>query len=424
MKVFIGLIEVVGYFGRLNQGLNDSGIYSTMVNVTNDVRQYGYSDNSNQLVIFLKQIQSRRISNQNGVLKLFYFMIESCLRFILFIWACFNFDVFIFGSASTFFSGYDMPILKLLGKKIICVFTGSDIRPPYLNGYYYNELSTSEIIRMAAAYKEKMKWVEKWSDVIVSYEPQAQFQVKPFVSGSFLGFPFLQASDAQPATKNLAANDTIRILHCPTRPLEKGTPIIEKLIDKLKKQGFNIELIVIVGQSYATVQENIQQCHFVIDEVYSDLPMAGLSTEAAYWGKPTVVSGYYATCLEMGNLLYEEIPPTLFIHPEELESAVIKMIVDRQYREELGKQAREYVRTRYSLEQVAANYQKLIEGEIPKEWIADPLKAKYFHGWGMSEATIRDSIRKVVNKGGIKALQLQDKPELEKLVLDFAGIDL
>jgi hypothetical protein len=61
----------------------------------------------------------------------------------------------------------------------------------------------------------------------------------------------------------------------------------------------------------------------------------------------------------------------------------------------------------------------LVNGEARPEWFFDPRDIIYFHGWGMPEASLRKRLGELIAFGGVGALQLADKPQLERAILDF-----
>lgn len=63
--------------------------------------------------------------------------------------------------------------------------------------------------------------------------------------------------------------------------------------------------------SNATVLQELQQCDFVIDELYSDVPLAMLATEAAIFGKPVIVGGYYSNNFSPENPDSQIPPPSM-----------------------------------------------------------------------------------------------------------------
>jgi hypothetical protein len=63
---------------------------------------------------------------------------------------------------------------------------------------------------------------------------------------------------------------------------------------------------------------------------------------------------------------------------------------------------------------------QIIKGDIPDEWFFDPKRIRYVHGMGLSEERARNIVKAVIRHGGVEALQLSDKPELENLFVAFA----
>jgi hypothetical protein len=104
-----------------------------------------------------------------------------------------------------------------------------------------------------------------------------------------------------------------------------------------------------------------------------------------------------------------------------MEAAIETLIVDTAYRHELGAKAKQFAETNWAPKAVAARYLRLIHGDVPADWLFDPRQLRYLHGCGLPEARTKELVREVIACGGVDALQLQDKPELERLFVEFAG---
>ena len=115
-------------------------------------------------------------------------------------------------------------------------------------------------------------------------------------------------------------------------------------------------------------------------------------------------------------------PPSQICQPQEIESAIEQLIVDENYRRNLGAAAQDFVRSKWSAEKVAKRYISLIEGEIPHAWWINPRDVKYLHGCGLSEVQTQENIRKVVEYGGREALGLSHRLDLEEAFMEFSGI--
>ncbi|HQI24985.1 MAG TPA: hypothetical protein PLV15_09095 [Smithella sp.] len=135
-----------------------------------------------------------------------------------------------------------------------------------------------------------------------------------------------------------------------------------------------------------------------------------------------MIGGYFSVDMHK-YIKKENIPPSLFVHPDDIEQAIEKLIVDVEYRLKLGRQAQMFVRTQWAPEAVAKRLLQLIEGNIPDEWWFDPQTIRYVHGGGVPAAQVRRIVHGLIDHFGIASLQMADKPDLEKAFLEFALLD-
>ncbi len=259
--------------------------------------------------------------------------------------------------------------------------------------------------------------IEKYADAIITQPAISHFHKKKVGNFIAIGHPFTSITPDD-CTHNNTSRE-ITILHSPSDPIGKGSAHIRAAIADLKKRGYNINFIEITGKPHQEVIENLQRCDFIVDQVYSDLPMPGFATEAAWFGKPAVIGGYYKNYIH-NDCLPEHIPPSLYCHPDEITSAIERLIVDKEYRLELGRRAQEFVRTQCTPEQVARRYLQIIEGTIPEEYMFDPNTIRYVQGYGMPESQSKEIIRNMIEHYGIESLCLSDKPELEQRFREYA----
>lgn len=419
-RIFLGLLEIAGYYTNLKTAFQSRGLECTFIDISDHSFKYGGSDIPNILVLWKIWANKRAFSNENLLLKGFYVFISQMLSFPLFLWALYSFDVFIFSYGRSFLiKNLDLPILKLFNKKIIFVFFGSDSRPPYIEKFIKSEdkYSILQCIKNTARQKNKLHQIEKYANFSINHPPTSHFHEKKIIQWLAVGIP-----KKYPLSNNVGSireDSKIKILHAPSDPVVKGTEKIRKSIQSLQEKGYPIEYIEIVGKPHSTVINELNKCDFVIDQLYSDTPMAVFATEAAWHGKPSVVGGYYANYIH-SDVLEDMIPPSLYCHPDNIQDSIEKMIVDESFRNNLGKKAREFVQKIWSPDMVAERYLRLIKGDIPGEWYYDPNNIRYLQGAGLPEQCAKNNIKAIIEYNGIKSLQLSDKPELEKSFKDFA----
>ncbi|MCD6578929.1 hypothetical protein J7L48_05595 [bacterium] len=334
--------------------------------------------------------------------------------------AILKYDVFIFGFTTSFFNFIDLPILKFLNKKIIYVFHGSDSRPPYINGAVMTKNRKNDISECLLLTKKRRKiirTIDKYADIIIDHPPMGLFHERPFVLVLSIGIPY--NSPENPITGLGDNPDTVCILHSPSHLEAKGTHIIRDTISNLKSKGYNIEFVEIMGKPNSVVLEEVARCDFVVDQLYSDTPLAGFATEAAFFGKPAVVGGYYAEYI-YDDYSEDDIPPSYYCHPDDIEKAIEKMITDKEFRLGLGKKASDFVKTQWHPAKVAERYLRIILDDIPEEWLYDPQRISYIYGAGISKERAKQLVKALIEKYGKEVLQLNDKPELEKKFIEFS----
>jgi glycosyltransferase involved in cell wall biosynthesis len=336
----------------------------------------------------------------------------------MFIWAFYHYNVFLFGFGLSFFPLHlDLPILKFFDKKIIFTFFGSDERPPYINGTLLNRNPELEDYKKKSQeIKSNIVSIEKYADHIITLPASAHFHQKKSIDWLLIGIPIALLShndSGQTKTKS------IRILHSPSNPTAKGSTQIRSAIAELRQKGYCIDFVEITKRPHCDVINALQECDFVVDQVYSDSPMAVFAAEAAWFGKPAVLGGYYADYVH-NDYAPEDIPPSLYCHPDEITSSIERLIIDKEYRQELGRQACNFVKTKWTSEQVAFRYLQIIEDTIPKKFIFNPNYIQYVQGGGMSESRNKDVIRRMIEKYGIGSLCLSDKPKLEQRFIEYA----
>ena len=419
-KIFIGLTEIAGYYSNLKKGFQELDIECTFVDLSHHPFQYTGADENFIFIKLYKLFQKQMSKYSLKIVKAPFYILSQLFKIPIFIWALYNYNVFIFGFGRSFFWNFDLPILKLFNKKIIFVFNGSDGRPPYIDGAKHN-LTIHDYKTLSRKIKSNIVAIERYADWIVTHPPYAHFHCKKTIKGLLIGLPFdtHKLNGCEKEQYGTKEKQQIKILHSPSDPIAKGTSHIRAAISDLVEKGYSIDFVEITGRPHKEVIKELQFCDFVIDQVYSDTPLAGFATEAAFFGKPAVVGGYYADYIDF-DFSVDDIPPSLFCHPEKMRDEILRLIVDKNYRERMGKEAQNFVRTRWTPEQVAKRYLQLIEGTIPEEFIFDPNTIQYTQGGGIPESKSKAIIRDMIEQYGIGSLCLSDKPELEQRFREYA----
>lgn len=417
-RIFIGLTEVAGYNFSLKQGFDVLGVCSSFYDLGDHSFVYSSSAVRNPYIGLIKAL-NRRAGSATRALPRYLFRLAYFASIVpLFVWALLRFDVFIFSFGQSFLRLHDLPILKFFGKKIIFVFLGSDSRPPYLNRKFHTNGRLANTIKLTRQIKENIARIEAFADVILNHPPTAQFHQRKFVQFLKIGIPTAFGFSGAPAASTPGGQ--VRILHAPSFAEGKGTDRIRLAIASLQAKGFPIAYVEIINRPNGEVLEALKACDFVVDELYSDTYMARFAAEAAFFGKPSIV-GSYASAADMGDLCRADIPPVHHCHPDEVERSIERLVSDAAYRNELGRQAHDFVLTQWSPKAVATRFMALVSGDIPAAWLADPQQIRYLYGWGAPIGIAQTALSQYLAAAGPSGLELDDKPVLKDLLIKFAA---
>ena len=305
---------------------------------------------------------------------------------------------------------------------VVVVYHGSDSRAPYLNPVivgYNGDFDAKVYVLETKVIKNKLKKIERYADLIINNPHASHLHEGKIINWFCIGAPFFLPPLSEENDTNCSSDDSCVIVHAPTRPGPKGSIQIEKAINALKKKGHNIEYVKLVEKPNSEVLENLSKCDFVVDELFSDAIMAGFAAEAASFGKPAV-EGMYEYEKIKNSIPVEMVPPVLSCSPDDVESAIEKLIVDKKFRISLGKKAREFLENQWSPEAVAKRFLLLAKNEIPDNWWFDTKNINYLLGWGVTRERTKNLLRTIFQSYGTSALQLKHNPNLEKAFIHFA----
>jgi glycosyltransferase involved in cell wall biosynthesis len=429
-KIFIGPIEIAGYYSNLEKGLKELGI--SCDHITYYDHRFGYNKGEAKVPLLIritKFFNNKKNADSSFISKVLIAFPGEFFSAAWAIYAIFKYDIFIFTFGRSLIRfNIDMYLLNILNKKVISnLSSGSEARPPYIDGGYQDINLSSYPNNIIVASAKKIKKIvvrhERLATYIVGHSlSTSHFSSNKFINSTILGIPFQIDNEIVVNKSNkstIKANRFFRILHSPSNPKAKGTNIIKKAIENLLNKGYKIDLILIENKSNAEVIEEIKKCDFVVDQVYSDFPLAGFATEAAYFGKPAIVGGYGLEYLKSLTPA-ESWPPSKICHPDEIENMIEDLLLNNEELFSIGEAAQNFVRSKWNAIEVAKRYLRIIDDDIPDNWWVDPKEVFYIEGAGQSLNVTKSNIQNIIKKNGIKGLQLRHNPKLEEAFLKFS----
>lgn len=433
-RIFIGPCEIAGYYANLAKGFHELGVPCDFISYQAHPFEYGGESQTPFLIRLGRRFTESRLGRRNSkALRAISVLTSKACFNIWGLLAIFRYDVFIFGYGHSLLRGnLDLFLLRVLRKKVIANLAhGSEARPPYINGASQSKVGvhpcTKKIFALTKKVKARVSRNEAWASIVIGAPlSTSHFCCKKFINFYALGIP-IQMNDTNSSPNEGCersmgnTSKPIRILHSPSHPPAKGSEFIKEAIENLKKRGYLIEFVVIHGRPFADVIEEIQKCDFVVDQVYSDTPMAGFATESAWFGKPSVVGGY-GWALLRGFVPEDMWPPSQICHPDDIERAIEYLIYDREKRERLGQQAQVFVLEKWNAKAVAERFLRLIQDDIPDDWWVDPDDVSFLSGGFQPIEKTKENVQQMIYQFGIDSLQLSHRPDLEKAFLEFAGL--
>jgi glycosyltransferase involved in cell wall biosynthesis len=192
-------------------------------------------------------------------------------------------DIFLF----TWTTGYchdreiDFKFLKKKNKKIITLFLGSDIRSLKKYQAFFDRLEQDCFISYLSIYNKSFssdsfenqrlllaKQADRYADVIFNDE----IDQPSYIEKRTHAYPYFVDLSRYSDSNYNSDLSIIKIVHAPSNPLVKGTPLVRAAIKKLKEEGYNFEYIELVNVSNDQVLKTLASSHILLNQFYGTLP--------------------------------------------------------------------------------------------------------------------------------------------------------
>lgn len=395
-RVFIGLIETAGVAAGLAEGFAELGWRPSVV-LTHE-HPFAYSQ-PHERHRWLTSVIRWLCTALPGPLGRLGRVASVPLRIVLLVIAVCRNDVFVFLSRTRFVSYRELRLLRLLGKRVVHIFLGSDIRPPYMDGNLMRpswHVSPEQGRALLADTRAAVAEIEKHSEVLISMPLYAQLLTRPNVHCQVIGLP-LRELPGERAEVRPPDRPAPVVMHSPSSPEVKGTELVRAAVAELRARGLDFEYRELSGVPNEQVLAALRDCDLVVDQCYSDTPLAMFATEAAKLARPVIVGGYGWE--ELARSVPEEfMAPSILCAPEDLTEVLARWLTDPAGRVERGRALATYVeRLRPAL--VAQRLLDCVEGRAPASWYFDPREVDYRLGCGMSRERAAEARREVLGDG-------------------------
>lgn len=275
-----------------------------------------------------------------------FHIITAPLRIIgFFIWSLNKYDIYHFHYGWSFLPmNVDILILRVLGKKVVMHYWGSDIIQTDIANRYTN-LSMEKLNEIYPAHnntgiRRRIERIRRWANLSLVGSPA----LLPYSPNSRYTYPVIDIKKYSPVKNKIHKN--INIIHAPTNREIKGTQIVIDTILKLKKDGYPINFVLIENKKHNEAVKIYKKADIIIDDILEG-PYGILSLECMALGKPVLVY------IHKNILPYIPFAPIINTNPDNLRKNIIKLINNPHLRHNIGKQSIMFVKKYHNAGKIA-----------------------------------------------------------------------
>jgi len=286
----------------------------------------------------------------------------------VFLWAVVKYDVFHFffdrgllpARAPRGIHRLELPLLKMGGKKVIVSAYGGDVRyeSRCRSQGKYNccidcDQKPAACICSERIAKSNTDYIDRYANMTLSMGDMKEYTPESRNDMFYWAIDLKGTEYVGVKGENVFP---IKIIHAPNHRQFKGTKYLVEAVDRLKRQGYEIELQLIEKITNREALQLYREADIIAEQFL--IGWHGyLAVEGMALGKPVV-------CFIRRPK--EDYPlgmdcPIVNTNPDRLEETLVWLIQNPEIRVELGKKGRAYVEEVFSLESVGKRLDQLYQ---------------------------------------------------------------
>ncbi|MBO1511740.1 glycosyltransferase [Metabacillus bambusae] len=330
LRVLHGSIEIANQMNSLTKGLQNIGINARSLNYYPSYLNY-----SNNYRVNISKIKNAdEISNLTT---------EIGLKAIE------KFDIFHFHFGTTLISDHsDLRILKDSGKRVYMQHWGSDV----MQNSIAEKISKYVVVKNTDedSIKRKLDFLSKYIKHCIVGVGLYEY-VKDFYENVHISRAAIDIDSYAPSISTTKKSKPL-IVHAPTSPEHKGTKYILKAIENLKIK-YDFDFILVQNMSHEEAKNIYRKADLIVDQIL--IGAYGLfAVEAMALGKPVIT-----WISEFMKDKYPKELPIISANPENIEKKIEAVLKDKDMREELGFEGRNYVEEYHDMNKIAEVLQNI-----------------------------------------------------------------
>lgn len=177
---------------------------------------------------------------------------------------------------------WEFRFVKKHGRRIVCLFAGSDIRSPVLMRRFQAETGLETIVTYldqvssvfaSAAYDEQRKRTAHVADEYADMVFTAAVDQLSYLTRPTQPFPYFFPNDEllDDMAKHAKPGPRI-IVHAPSSPIIKGTQVVRAAVRRLASEGYEFDYRELIDVPHSEVLAALREAHIVLNEFYAFVP--------------------------------------------------------------------------------------------------------------------------------------------------------
>lgn len=176
---------------------------------------------------------------------------------------------------------FEFKFIKKLNKKLVCSFVGSDIRSPKLMLEYAEEHNLDTFIDyfgnanpffISNDYEQQKKEIARLADTYADLVFSLENDQASYLQSKQHFFPYYFADNKFHQTNKFNDLEKIKIVHAPSNPFVKGTPLVRAAIKKLQEEGYKFEYVELQKMHNSVVLGHLKTAHIVLNQFHGFMP--------------------------------------------------------------------------------------------------------------------------------------------------------
>ena len=337
LKIFIGPTELANIAPLLASALKERGISVTVGGM----------------------LDFQYLNTLQKIFKYLHYFLKSFLKH--------NAFIFLFGTSLIPYN-LDLPMLKLLRKKTIVWFMGSDIR-------HYESLEAAARKAGIRYYKSKdqgagtkalktklraIHRVERCATYIISGPSYSQLLTREYMGKDMDSRIYIPIDVCNIRHDNIL-NPKMVVVHAPTHDKFKGTSYVTKAVEQLKREGYDFDFRLFRNMRNVEVRQALSEADIAVDQLFA--------TGAGIFALEAMAAG----CAVLGGNKpeFSGFPrelPVIHTDPDNICDNLKMLLENPELRQELGEKGRKYVEKYHDHRKTAADILRLLtEGKTGKD---------------------------------------------------------